>query len=278
MPFEQFSLTMPQYPGGREKNIRVWTPGGYDPADTSKRYPVLYMHDGQNLAEPSPVSGISWGVDKAFAKMAAEGKGEAIVVGIDSGEDRIDELCPPWAWDAEAVARAAEKVRGIVSDAPETLAPFGDKTAEFMVSTLKRHIDKHYSTKPDRANTGVGGSSMGGLHALYMGLSYRYVYGFSIALSPALALLGKRNLHTAFGKSNLSTAKVLPRLYLYSGGADPLEKLIETECRFAAQELVKLGYPKEKLEARFEEELGHDEAAWAEVFPGAYEWTMTINN
>ncbi|MCC6283349.1 MAG: hypothetical protein IT262_22280, partial [Saprospiraceae bacterium] len=132
----------------RKRRIAVLLPWNYQ--QTDRRYPVLYLQDGQNLFEHNAPFG-TWGVDKKLAFMAQHGKGDFIVVAIDhGGKERIREFSPydTHKW-GEGMGRAY---------------------AEFMVETLKPHIDKHFRTLPDRAHTGVGGSSMGGLISIYAGL------------------------------------------------------------------------------------------------------------
>ena len=121
---------------GRERTIRLYLPPGYDAS--TKRYPVLYMHDGQNLFDDATSYVGEWGVDEALDALAADGL-ELIVVGIDhGGEKRFNELSP-------------------VSH-PRFGAGENRQYTDFVVNVLKPHIDATYRTRPEREHTGIMGS------------------------------------------------------------------------------------------------------------------------
>ncbi|NJD32277.1 MAG: alpha/beta hydrolase [Gammaproteobacteria bacterium] len=154
------------------RNVDVWLPPGYG-KDTGKRYPVLYMHDGQNLFDPATAfGGVDWGVDEAMTRMIAAGEvREAIVVGIWNTPKRREEYMPQRAVKGvvDFNVPGSERVRAeeIISD--EYLA--------FLVDELKPFIDANYRTLPDRANTYIMGSSMGGLVSQYAMSMYPEVFG-----------------------------------------------------------------------------------------------------
>jgi predicted alpha/beta superfamily hydrolase len=150
------------------RNIEVWLPPGYD-QDAAHRYPVLYMHDGQNLFDASPwrsISGVNWGVDTAMARLIRQrAVREAIVVGIWTDKKRFEDLMPQ-------KAVTGDKVDGLKAD-----RLLGDHYLRFLVEELKPFIDSTYRTLPDRANTFVMGSSMGGLMSAYAISEYPGVFG-----------------------------------------------------------------------------------------------------
>lgn len=147
---------------GDSLTVDIWTPDGYN---TNQAYPVLYMHDGQNLFDPNSTwNKQAWNIDDAIAKLVAENKIEApIVVGVHSiGESRIGDLMPV-------------KVQGLIKDSTiwnEMNAMCqgkyrGDAYVEFLTQTVKPYVDSVFSTKPQMEHTAVMGSSMGGLMSFY---------------------------------------------------------------------------------------------------------------
>lgn len=148
----------------RKRQVRLYLPPGY--ATSSKRYPVLYMHDGQNLFDEATAYAGEWRVDETLDALAREGKLELIVVGIDNGlEKRMTELN---AWPHT-----------------EFGAPEGREYTDFIVKVLKPLIDGKYRTLPGRAHTAIMGSSMGGLASHYAIAQYPQVFSKAGVFSPA---------------------------------------------------------------------------------------------
>ncbi len=148
------------------RDIDIWLPPSYG-QDPKRRYPVLYMHDGQNLFDPLlSYTGVDWDIDGAMTRLIARGEvREAIVVGIWNTPQRFAEYMPraPVASKRIEGRRASE----IVSD----------DYLRFLVEELKPFIDTHYRTRPGREDTAIMGSSMGGLISLYAGARYPEVFG-----------------------------------------------------------------------------------------------------
>ena len=144
------------------RNIIIWLPPGYKKLRNSqKKYPVLYMHDGQNVFDPNTSTmQKDWRVDEEVERLFAEGKmQEVIVVAISNSSDRLTEYNP-------------------FMD--------GEEYAKFIVETLKPFIDTTYRTLPDRANTGIMGSSLRGLISLYMILEFQHIFSKGGCLSTYL--------------------------------------------------------------------------------------------
>ena len=153
------------------RKISVYLPPGYGD-DTERRYPVLYMHDGQNLFDASTaVNGVPWGADEAAQVAIMEGRVEPlIIVGIDhGGVDRISEYTP--------VKTETGRMKGHGGGA--------DKYGSMIIEELKPFIDTEYRTKPEREFTGMGGSSLGGLATMYLGLRYPEVFSRLAVISPS---------------------------------------------------------------------------------------------
>jgi predicted alpha/beta superfamily hydrolase len=146
-----------------DRTLLVYLPPGYDD-QPGRRFPVLYMHDGQNLFDASTsFAGHEWQVDEAAERLISNGDIEPIIiVGIYNNADRMAEYTP---------------------------RPDGDKPdayARFVVQEVKPFIDRTYRSDPAREKTGVAGSSLGGLISLYMAREYADTFGRCAALSPSL--------------------------------------------------------------------------------------------
>ncbi|MDE6681921.1 MAG: hypothetical protein K2J87_00675, partial [Muribaculaceae bacterium] len=158
-------------------DVDVWLPDGFD---AGKRYPVLYMHDGQNLFDASTTwNHQSWEMDVTPCRMIEQGEIEPmIIVGIHSDPaTRVSQLMPLQAVKDAALEDLMAEVK------LEGKPVLGDKYAEFVVSTLKPLIDSSYPTLSDREHTSVMGSSMGGLMSLYLICQYPDVFGGAGCLS-----------------------------------------------------------------------------------------------
>lgn len=148
----------------RQRTVRIYLPPSY--SQTQARYPVVYMHDGQNLFDAATAYAGEWGVDETLNDMAQRQRFEAIVVGIDNGrEKRMNELNP---YDHDKFGRGE-----------------GHAYLDFLVNTLKPWVDSHYRTQLGRANTAVVGSSMGGVISHAAIVYHPKVFGLAGVLSPA---------------------------------------------------------------------------------------------
>src|SRR5688572_17966548 len=147
---------------GNARDITVYLPPSYSRNDGS-RYPVVYMHDGQNLFDPRTSFAGEWNVDGTIDHASSEGI-EAIVVGIPNfGAERCNEYSP--------------------FDDPKHGPGKGDAYIAFIVDTLKPIIDADFRTQPGHDATGIAGSSMGGLISLYAMFHRPDVFGFAGVMS-----------------------------------------------------------------------------------------------
>jgi len=154
------------------RNVDVWLPPGYD-ENPERRYPVVYMHDGQNLFDPATSMGnVDWGVDEAMTGLIARGEARpAIIVGVWNTNKRREEYMPQ-----RAVTRDMPmNVPGAADLKPADIV--SDRYLAFLVDELKPLIDASYRTLPGRADTIVMGSSMGGLISQYAMSKYPDVFG-----------------------------------------------------------------------------------------------------
>ncbi|MFZ5952270.1 MAG: alpha/beta hydrolase-fold protein [Candidatus Rifleibacteriota bacterium] len=149
------------------RDIIVWLPRSYD-SSRSLRYPVIYMHDGGNLFDPgTSFGGVDWGVDEAMSEGIENGLlPAAIIVGIANTADRMSEYTP--------------------FPDPKHKGGDGENYARFIVEELKPEIDRKFRTLTDRNNTFIGGSSLGGLISLYIGISRPQTFSGIMAISPSI--------------------------------------------------------------------------------------------
>jgi predicted alpha/beta superfamily hydrolase len=153
---------------GNNRTIAVWLPPGYD-ASPDRKYPVLYLQDGQNLFDASTsFAGVEWQVDENAQDLIKNGKIDPVViVGIYNSPDRTPEFTP------FAKTPNGEDGRGPLYE-------------RFVIEEVKPMIDKEYRTQPDRAHTAIGGSAMGGLISLAAAHDHPDVFGAVVVLDPWL--------------------------------------------------------------------------------------------
>jgi enterochelin esterase-like enzyme len=158
------------------RNVTVWLPPGYDAG--TDRYPVLYMHDGQNLFDAARANFGEWGVDEHLTRLAETGQVRLpIVVGVWNTPLRLREYVP-----ADLITALPDEVRtsllGMYGG-----EPLSDGYLRFLVEELKPTIDRAFRTRPGRDDTVIAGSSMGGLISLYAMIKYPEVFGAAGCLS-----------------------------------------------------------------------------------------------
>jgi predicted alpha/beta superfamily hydrolase len=222
---------------GNRRDVYVYLPPSYA-AEPERRYPVLYMHDGQNLFDRATSFSEEWEVDRTLEEASADGL-EAIVVGVsNTGEERLDEY-GPWRDEEHAAGGRA------------------DLYLDFLEHTLKPRIDADFRTLPERGSTGIVGSSMGGLLSLYAFFRRPGTFGFAGVMSPSLWFAER----AAFGF--VQEAPFVPgRLYLDVGTREGGEAV--ADVRRMRDLLLEKGYRKGK-DFFYVVEMGggHNEQAWA---------------
>ena len=218
-----------------ERDIYVYLPPSY--ANGQQRYPVIYMHDGQNLFDAKTSFAGEWNVDGTLDQVSEEGL-EAIVVGIANvGAQRANEYSP--------------------FDDPKHGAGKGHLYLSFIIETLKPAIDAEFRTDTARERTGIAGSSMGGLISLYAFFERSDVFGFAGIMSPAL-WFGRRQIYDYL----TSMKHVGGRIYVDVGTEEGKQEL--NDVARLRNQLTSLGYKLGRdLLYIVEPGAGHNEAAWA---------------
>lgn len=227
----------------RTRRIWAYLPDNY--LSSKKRFPVLYMHDGQNLFDEATSGFGEWGVDECLDSLFKQGVKECIVIGIDNGPKRMSEYNP-----------YEFKPYG---------AGEGDKYVDFIATTLKPYIDKNFRTLKNKKNTFIAGSSMGGLISLYAVIKYPKVFGGAGIFSPAF--------WTASGIENdvnKMAKKINSKLFFYAGGKES-DRMIPDMKKIEAD--IKVLSPS-KIYERVDMDAKHNEAAWRKYFPEFYKWML----
>jgi predicted alpha/beta superfamily hydrolase len=241
------------------RDILVWLPTSYE--DDSRRYPVIYMHDGQNLFDQATSFAEEWGVDETMQLLGAEGI-EAIIVGIPNmGPQRLAEYSP---------------FRDVFHGQGK-----GERYLSFLVDTVKPLIDRDFHTLPTATHTGIMGSSMGGLISLYGFFHHPEVFGFAGVMSPSF-WFADRAIY-----DYVRRAPFVPgRVYLDVGTREYGGSFSEREARRRSRRyyasvrrmkriLVKKGYrPVTDLMSVEERWAAHDERAWARRLPDALRFLL----
>ncbi|PSR56922.1 alpha-dextran endo-1,6-alpha-glucosidase [Adhaeribacter arboris] len=227
---------------GRTRRIWLYLPIDY--ATSKKRYPVLYLHDGQNLFDAYYSFSGEWGIDETLDEMAQTGGPEVIVVGIEhGGEERLNELTP--------------------YKNPAYGGGDGKKYLQFIVQDLKPYIDEHFRTQPEAEHTGIGGSSLGGLISLYAAAHYPHVFGKAMILSPSLWFSDK--IFNIAKKDFKNT-----RLVLLAGEQEGEEMIPRMRKLF--EHLIAHGFPEDQIWYQTRPDGNHSEWFWRREFPEAFKW------
>ncbi len=226
---------------GRKRRIWIYIPQG----EKGKKYPVLYMHDGQNLFDAKTSYAGEWGLDEF---MDTTHLPKSIIVGIDNGgADRIHELTP---YDMEKYGKAE-----------------GNEYLHFIVKELKPYIDSHYPVLKNKKNTWIGGSSLGGLISFYALLQYPKIFGGAAVFSPSfwIAPAIYKEAESKLKKNKFS-------IYFYVGKKEG-DEMVPDMMKMMNQVSK---YSRIKATGVIREEGKHNEATWRNEFPLFYQW-MTEN-
>jgi predicted alpha/beta superfamily hydrolase len=232
---------------GNSRTIIVWLPPDYDKREHN-RYPVLYMHDGQNLFNAATsFIGVEWGIDETADRLIKSGRIEPIiVVGIYNTPDRMNE----YTTTRDAARNAGGK---------------GDAYSKFVVDEVKPFIDKTYRTEPGREHTAIAGSSLGGLISLHIAATHPDTFSMTGVISPALMWDNEKIIRDlSANPAPLSKLKIWLDMGTKEGRQIELfNKAIDTTRRlenvFKSASLI-AGKDYQYLEVKGGE---HNETAWA---------------
>jgi predicted alpha/beta superfamily hydrolase len=226
---------------GNSRDVLVYLPPGYD-TDADHRYPVLYLHDGQNVFDTSTsFAGTEWAVDETAERLVHEGRiAPLIIVAINhAGAQRADEFAP-------------------TRDAHRHAGGEASRYARFVVEELKPYVDRTFRTEPDARHTAIGGSSLGGLVTLHIGLEHPGVFGALAVLSPSIWWDRRAILE----RVEQLTSRLPWRIWLDVGTAEGRDTVRNARALkgLLVQKGWKAGIDLHYLEAP---DAPHSEAAWS---------------
>jgi predicted alpha/beta superfamily hydrolase len=240
----------------RTRRIWVYLPPDY--GQTNKRYPVIYMQDGQNVFDAATSFAGEWGVDETLNRLAAAGDGGVIVIGINNGGRQRNQEYHPIDPDTGRAGQA-------------------DQYLAFIINTLKPLVDATFNTKPDRLNTAIMGASSGGTIALYAAMKFPDVFGKAALFSTPLWLAPRFDALA----SSLRPHRAGAKLWFVCGanertGQDP-PGLFARDQPALIDALVRAGYSRTtQLKATIDPNGQHNEAFWGGQFEDAYKWLMSV--
>jgi predicted alpha/beta superfamily hydrolase len=249
-----------QVEGLRPRDVWVWTPPDYK-ADPHRHFPVIYMHDGQNLffAEKS-YSKVTWGVAEAITRLAGWGLIEpAIVVGMDNSANRFGDYLPTRAFETAEGQAQIEKMVDLHNDALEKNEFVADLYLKLIVEVIKPKVDAYFRTLPGLPHTFVMGSSMGGLISLYALVEYPGVFGGAGCFSPHWPVV--ESVIQPYLKTRLPEARG-HRLY-FDYGSEGLDADYGTGQAMVDEVVREKGYqPGQDWLTRYAPGGDHHERAW----------------
>jgi len=234
------------YQGIPSRSVVALLPRGYQ-QNTGRRYPVLYMHDGQNVFDPGGQFG-SWSADPTANREIQMGRmRETIIVAIDNSSNRMTEYCPP-----------------------QDRSGTGDRYRDFIVNNVRPWLDYNHRTLNDPPNTGVMGSSLGGLISHYIGVSTN-VFGLIAPMSPSYWYAP--NWTASFN----SSAKPAGRLFYLDWGTGESDGDMWTPAWNMITNMISKGFSfGGDLSYLVGVGQGHNEAAWASRLPYAFRYLYDI--
>lgn len=229
----------------RERRIWIYLPPDYE--SSGKKYPVIYMHDGQNLFDSYTAGYGEWGVDELMDSLYRKNGKMSIIVGIDHGDQhRLTEYNP---FDNERFGKGT-----------------GDEYVDFIAQTLKPFIDQRYHTKASARHTTIAGSSMGGLISMYAVAKYPQVFGKAGVFSPAFWIAPEIYDYLA--------EKRLPKHKIYFVAGDLESNRMVPDMKKLHQQLLSQGVKSKQMLLKAAPDGKHSEWFWHREFPAFYNWIV----
>lgn len=242
---------------GNSRMLRVWVPPGYDAVENKDRhYPIFYLNDGQNLFDrATSYIGVEWQVDETADRLIREQKIPAMIfVGIDNaGKDRAREYLPYRAFN------------------PPLMRPQGKRYPEFMLNEVMPFVYQRYRIARGPENTGLGGSSLGALIALFTVLDRPGIFGRLLLESPSLFVSNRRLLKYSRAFRQWP-ARVFVAIGTRESGRNDRDEAFVDDVHELGRILRRAGLGNERLKVNIDEGAAHNEGEWAKRFPEAVEF------
>ncbi|MEL7021863.1 MAG: alpha/beta hydrolase-fold protein, partial [Bacteroidota bacterium] len=231
-----------------ETTRRIWLYLPPDYATSQQSYPVIYMHDAQNLFDRAMSFSGEWQVDEYLNQEFEAERAATIVVGIENGgANRINELT---SWPNAQYGGGQ-----------------GSRYADFVVNTLKPYIDANYRTRSEREYTAVMGSSLGGLMSMYMGMKHGATFGKVGVLSPSF--WWSEDIY----KQVQRLGKQMDTRFYFVASTTESQSMVP-DMRRMYNTLLEVGFSEEELRFKADDDGQHSEWYWAREFPAAHDWLL----
>ena len=241
----------------KKRTIRVYLPEDFD---KNKKYPVLFMSDGQNIVDKFTSAFGAWDIDVHQHNLIKQGYKSFIVVGID---------CPK-----DPVHRALEYSFPFLPIKTKDTGEFNAQGLEFESHLFYKYIalellpflKQFFPISDKKEDVGVGGSSMGGVFAMSLLTSYPDIFGFALIFSPGFFLYQKEKMNKYFDEVILKLSN--HRLYFYCGNI-AFESQFLDRTYSAYRHFKSKGYDERNIEIEIDTECGHNERSWSKHFEDA---------
>jgi len=234
-----------------DRNRKIWIYLPPDYTTSTKRYPVIYMQDGQNLFDAYTSFSGEWEVDETLNRLFGQGDEGAIIIGIaNGGASRTNEYSP---WQHPAYGGGE-----------------GASYAQFVAKILKPYVDQNYRTNPGREHTGIMGSSLGGLISMYTAIEYQDIFGKAGIFSPAFWFSSQAYTHVS-----TTGKKADMRIYLLAGDQEDNGSVVDA-IQDMRNTLLAAGFSNDEIIVDTDADGQHSEWYWKREFPDAYLWLCAV--
>lgn len=239
------AFPMPQFKN-RTRKILAYLPPDY--YESRRSYPVIYLHDGQNIFDDATSFAGEWGVDETLNRLFHEKGTALIVIATENGEEeRLNEYTP---WKNETYGGGE-----------------GDLYLKFIVENLKPFVDNTLRTKQGQEDTGIMGSSLGGLISYYAALTYPKVFGKIGVFSPSF-WFSEDSYACAKEQGKIKNQK----MYLLAGTEEGEDGDVVADSKKVAELLTAAGYKKKNIYQKYVPGGRHNENFWKNEFEEAVLW------
>lgn len=231
----------------RARRIWVYLPQDY--FTSTNYYPVVYMQDGQNLFDAVYAAFGEWNVDSIMEAIFPQFSPSAIIVGIDNSVDRMNEYSP---WVNTQYGGGE-----------------GNQYVDFIANTLKPFIDSHFRAMPNRENTGIMGSSMGGLISFYAAIKYPQVFSKAGIFSPSFWFSDTLQLYL----DTISHSQ--PQRFYFVAGQNESTTMV-SDIQAVMNKMLQQGYSSSEMNLVVKSDGQHSEWFWKREYPDAFKWLFQV--
>ena len=261
------------YRKDNSKKISIFIPDSYD---STTPYDILYFFDAQNLFSNAGIytqNGDpygSWQLDIVLSEIYRQyGKG-IIVVGIDNADVyRSQELF----MNPDNFGDLSMLGKNIPND--NFSVGYLDELSSFIIETLHPFVKAKYYVSEN--NIGIGGSSMGGIAAFYCGIREIGFYKYILSYSPAYGLYKMSAFDNFFGRFEFTkNQEILPKVHIYCGAGDPLEKMLLPSAKNMKRLMIKHGYPEKHIFETYDHKKPHNEESWRLILPESFSLLLDL--